>query len=76
VLEKWQISDFEYHVKVKHKGKEYSNNFSLPGLKLLVAKLDNKSKDYAIKKAMLNAVSKTAKAEEVEDVNSKDNQEG
>ncbi len=76
VLETWQISDFEFHVRVKYKGKEYSNNFSLPGLQKQLKNMDKKDKGYAIKKAMLNAVIKPDKSEEVENVDSQDNQEG
>jgi len=59
VLEKRKLSDFEYFVKLKYKGKEYQDNFSLPGLKKLVAEIeDKKSKQYIIVKAMINAVDK------------------
>ncbi len=67
VLEKKKLSDFEYYVKVLYKGKEYSDAFSLPGLKLSIKNHENKkSLNYIIACAMVNAVDKkTAKAEEV-----------
>ena len=77
VLEKKKLSDFEYHVKVQYKGKKYKSNFSLPGLKKFVKRQkDKKSIAYIIAMAMVNAVEKqTAKAEEVEDVESQNNSE-
>jgi len=59
VLEKRKLSDFEYFVKVRYKGKDYQDNFSLPGLKKLVTEIeDKKSKQYIIVKAMIDAVDK------------------
>jgi hypothetical protein len=77
VIEKKKLSDFEYYVKILYKGKEYSDAFSLPGLKLLVKNHeDKKSLNYIIACAMLNAVDKkTAKAEEVSN-GSQDNSKG
>ena len=77
VLEKKKLSSFEYYVKVRYKDKEYSDAFSLPGLKLLIKNHeDKKSLNYIIACAMLNAVDKkTAKAEEVSN-GSQNNSEG
>lgn len=78
VLEKRSISDFEYYVKVKYKGKEYDDAFSLPGLKLRLRTIkDKKSLKYIIANAMVNAIDKqTAEAEEDKNVSSSNNSEG
>ena len=72
VLEKRRLSDFEYYVRVKYKGREYKDAFSLPGLKLRLKTIeDKKSLRYIIANAMVNAIDKqTAKAEEVKNVSS------
>jgi len=74
ILGKKKLSDFEYYVKVKYKGKEHDDAFSLPGKKLALEKIANKkSIGYIVAKAMIDAVDeKTAKAEEVYDASSSD----
>jgi len=78
VLEKKKLSSFEYYVKIRYKGRDYSDAFSLPGKKKFAKNYkDKKSIAYIITMAMINAVEKqTAEAEEVKDVNSQDNSEG
>lgn len=60
VLETWKLSDFEFHVKIKYKGKEYSDNFSVPGYEKLIKELDSKSDQYKIINAMLNATKRNS----------------
>lgn len=67
ILEKRQLSDFEYYVKVLYKGKEYGTNFSLPGLKLNLKKYDKKDLNYVIANAMINAVTKKSVITEEEE---------
>jgi len=79
VLKKWSISSFEHHVEFEYKGKVHSNNFSLPGLKMVLNKMEDKKSDqYIIFSAMVNAVdkksTKTVKTEEATNEHSKDNQ--
>lgn len=57
----------EYFVRVSYKGKDYSDAFSLPGLKKILEETDEKELKYIIAEAMIEATKhiKTAKAEEV-----------
>ena len=80
VLEKRELSITEFHVRIKYKGREYRDNFSLPGYKLLLGQIKDKKDDqYIIIAAMIAAAegksTKTAKAEEVSN-GSQDNSEG
>jgi len=70
VLESWALSDFEFHVKIKYKGREYSDNFSAPGYEKLLKELDNKSDRYKIINAMLNAIKEKTKTVGGSDVSS------
>lgn len=79
VLKKKKLSDFEYYVELEYKKKIIKNNFSLPGLRLNLEKIeDKKSAEYIITKAMIDAVDKpkAAKAEEVKIDNGQNNSEG
>lgn len=72
-----QLSLIEYYVKVKYKGKEYKDAFSLPGLELRVKTIeDKKGLVYIIANAMVNAVNKKAVSTEEVSNDSSNNSEG
>ena len=70
VISTEQESKDVFRVIVQYEGREYSDRFSLAGLKIAHSKDDNKdSLGYKIRAAMLKAVeSKTKKKKETQDV--------
>ena len=52
------LGENEFHVEVQYKGRKYTDNASLPGLKNLLKELDEKSDQYKIIKKMVGAINK------------------
>ena len=52
------LGENEFHVEVQYKGRKYTDNASLPGLKYLLTELDEKSDQYKIIKKMVGAINK------------------
>lgn len=52
------LGENEFHVEVQYKGRKYTDNASLPGLKKLLEELDDKSDQYKIIKKMVGVINK------------------